>query len=108
MFRKQDTSASRETLPGIILEPLAWGERASMTKFHLAQGSSIPLHSHPHEQIGCLVSGHVTFLVGDDEIDTVPGDSWAFAGGEPHGVKVLEDAIIIEVFAPVREEYLPD
>jgi len=26
-------------------------------------------------------------------------------GGVPHGVEVLEDSVIIEVFAPPREDY---
>ena len=108
MFRKQNPAVTRELLPGIIMEPLAWGERTSMGKFHLAKGAELPLHSHPHEQTGYMVSGHVTFIIDGTEFDTVPGDSWSIPGGVEHTVKVLEDTVIIEVFSPVREEYLAE
>lgn len=107
MFRKADGSARRELRPGIVMEPLAWGERTSMAKFLLAKGADLPLHRHPHEQTGTLVRGHVTFLIDGEEIDTMPGDSWSIPGGVEHAVEVLEDTVIVEVFAPVREEYLP-
>ncbi len=108
MFRKHDTTATRELRPGIVIEPLAWGERTSMAKFHLAEGADLPRHSHPHEQTGTLISGHVTFLIDGEEIDTRPGDSWAIPPDVEHAVDVLEDTVIVEVFAPVREEYLPN
>ena len=107
MYRKRDTSANRELRPGIVMEPLAWGERTSMGKFHLAKGADCPMHSHPHEETGTLISGHVTFTIGDETFDTVPGDSWAIPANVEHAVDVLEDTVIVEVFAPVREEYLP-
>ena len=107
MFRKQDPAVTRELAPGIVLEPMAWGERTSMGKFHLAKGAELPLHSHPHEQTGYMVGGRVTFMIDGEEFDTVPGDSWSIAGGVEHTVNVLEDTVIIEVSSPVREEYLP-
>ncbi len=108
MFRKREPAFVRELLPGIVMEPLAWGERTSMVRFHLAKGAELPLHNHPHEQTGYMVSGHVTFLIEDEEVDTVAGDSWSIPGGVEHGVEVLEDTVIVEVFSPVREEYLPE
>jgi quercetin dioxygenase-like cupin family protein len=107
MFRKHQPTVNRELSPGIVMEPLAWGERTSMAKFHLAEGATIPPHSHPHEQTGTLITGHVTFTIDGEEIDARPGDSWAIAPNVEHTVDVLADTIIVEVFAPVREEYLP-
>ena len=37
-----------------------------------------------------------------------PGDSWSIPGGMPHGAEVLEDSVAIEVFSPVRDDYLPE
>ena len=106
MHLKQPLEGFRAMLPGIVMHPLSFGERTLMVEFHLAQGAEIPMHSHPHEQTGYLVSGHVTFLTDSGEIDTTPGDSWCFTADVPHGVRVLEDSVIVEVFSPVREEYL--
>ncbi len=34
-------------------------------------------------------------------------DSWCIAGNVPHNAVALEDSVAVEVFAPVREDYLP-
>jgi hypothetical protein len=34
------------------------------------------------------------------------GDGWCIDGNIEHGVEVLEDSIVIEVFSPPREDYL--
>jgi len=45
--------------------------------------------------------------IGDETFDTLPGDSWSIPGDVEHGAAVLADAVAIEVFSPVREDYLP-
>jgi quercetin dioxygenase-like cupin family protein len=107
MIHKLNDSGYREMVPGIRMKTVCHGEKTHMVRLRLDAGSILPLHSHPHEQTGTLLSGRVTFLIDDEEYDTVPGDSWCFRGGQPHGVRVLEDSVIVELFSPLREEYLP-
>jgi quercetin dioxygenase-like cupin family protein len=35
-----------------------------------------------------------------------PGDSWNIPGNVSHRAEILEDSVAIEVFSPVRENYL--
>ena len=107
MFRKKDTGESKQLLEGIELTTLVHGEKTLMGQFKIARGSAIPPHSHPHEQTGFLVSGKVRFDVAGEVVDAEPGDSWCLAGGVEHSAEALEDSVIIEVFSPVREDYLP-
>jgi quercetin dioxygenase-like cupin family protein len=107
MIHKFNDEGYQEMLPGIRMKTVCHGNRTHMARFQLDAGSVLPLHSHIHEQTGTLLSGHLVFMVDDQEYDTVRGDSWCFPGGQPHGVRVLEDSVIVEVFSPVREEYLP-
>jgi quercetin dioxygenase-like cupin family protein len=107
MFNKKSKDGYLTPLDGIQRKTLVHGESTLMTEFKLRKGSSIPLHNHPQEQIGYLISGQIAFLVGSEKIVCNPGDSWCFAGGEEHGAEVLQDAEIVEVFSPVREDYLP-
>jgi quercetin dioxygenase-like cupin family protein len=67
----------------------------------------IPLHQHPQEQTGYLLSGHVVFTIAGVQHDLRAGDSWMIPGGVEHGVRVPEDSVVIEVFSPVRDDYLP-
>ena len=107
MFGKDSESGYTVVTEGIERKTLAYGEKTLMTKFLLKGGSRLPRHSHPHEQTGYLISGRIRLSIGMDESDLEPGDCWCVPGGVEHGAEVIEDAVAIEVFSPVREDYLP-
>jgi len=94
-------------LPGIARKTLAYGEKTLMVEFRLEKGSALPLHSHPYEQIGFLVSGRMVLTIAGEAKEVAPGDSWCIAENVEHGAEVAEDVVAIEVFAPVRPDYLP-
>ncbi len=50
--------------------------------------------------------GRMRLRIGDETYEVSPGDSWPIAGGVEHGAAIAEDSIAMEVFSPVREEYL--
>ena len=85
---------------------LVHGEKTLMGEFKLARGAVIPPHSHPHEQTGILIAGKLCLNVDGSKMDADAGDSWCLPGGVEHSVEVLEDSLVIEVFSPVREDYL--
>jgi quercetin dioxygenase-like cupin family protein len=97
----------KAALPGIRMKTLCYGERTLMTEFLLERGNTLPLHAHPHEQTGYLVKGHIRLTIGGQLHDITPGDSWCVPSAVEHGAQILEDSVAIEVFSPVREDYLP-
>jgi len=107
MFAKHTTGAYTQALPGVERKTLVYGERTLLTEFRLQAGSQLPQHSHPHEQTGYLVKGRCRFTIGMEAFDVAPGDSWCIPKNVEHGVQVLEDAVAVEVFSPVRTDYLP-
>jgi len=107
-FAKRNGGGYTKALPGIEQKTLVYGSKTLMTEFILSKGSKLPLHSHPHEQTGYLVKGHIVLTIGDDRHDTLPGDSWCIPGGAAHQAEILEDSLAIEIFSPVREEYVPN
>ena len=107
MFRKKDEGQKRQLLDGVHLKTLVHGEKTLMGEFSLAKGAGIPPHAHPHEQTGIMISGKVRFRIGDEMFETEAGDSWCIPGGVEHAVEVLENSVVLEVFSPVREDYLP-
>ena len=38
--------------------------------------------------------------------DVLLSDSWCIPGGVLHGAGIIADSVAVEVFAPVREDYL--
>lgn len=106
MFTKAGEGKTRELVDGITLTTSAYGEKTLMGRFHLVKGAKIPAHSHPHEQTGVMISGKLRFLVEGTVMDVETGDSWCLKGGIEHSAEALEESVIIEVFSPLREEYL--
>ena len=107
MFHKKDDGQSRQLLEGVEMTTLVHGDKTLMGRFKIAKGCAIPTHSHPHEQTGFMVEGRLRFNVDGDITDAEPGDSWCLPGNVEHSAEALEDSVVIEVFSPVREDYLP-
>ncbi len=108
MFCKKKSEGYYSRIAGIDQKTLVHGAKTLLAEFHLRKGALIPLHSHPNEQTGYLISGHMIFIVEGKRYDTYPGDSWCIAADVEHGAEVLEDSVAVEVFSPVRKDYLPE
>ena len=107
MFEKAENTPFHTVIAGIEKKTLVYGEKTLMTLFRLQKGSTLPGHRHPHEQTGYLISGRLELTIGDRTFDTRAGDSWCIPGDTDHGARCLEDSMAVEIFSPVREDYLP-
>jgi quercetin dioxygenase-like cupin family protein len=107
LIKKKDEVEPVEGVSGILRKTMVYNEDAQICHFDMAQGSEIPMHEHPAAQLGYVISGSVEFMyeTEDNTFVVVPGDSYLIPSNVPHGAHVLEDAEIIEVFSPTREEY---
>lgn len=64
-------------------------------------------HSHPHDQLVYVISGHLKFSCGDEVFEARSGDSFVLRGGIEHQAWALEPSVVLDVFTPTREDYLP-
>jgi quercetin dioxygenase-like cupin family protein len=108
MFCKSCDDGYRTLAPGITIKTLTYGRNTLFTEFRLKAGCTLPHHSHPQEQTGYLVSGSIRLTIGDEVHEVGPGDSWNIPSDVSHGADIMEDSVAIEVFSPVREDYLPE
>jgi quercetin dioxygenase-like cupin family protein len=106
MLTTRESVRPVEMFPGVSRRTLNSGANATLVEVSIAAGATVPEHTHPHEQVGYLVSGRLRFVIGDEERVLGPGDSWLVPGDVPHIVTAIEDCIAIDVFSPVRHEYL--
>lgn len=96
----------KEISPGAMMRPLA-GEHTMVSYVEFVTGAVVPLHSHPHEQIGVVLEGEVEMEIGGERRLLHPGDAYVIPGGVPHsGVAPAGPARVLDVFYPRREEYL--
>lgn len=78
---------------------------SGICEFTAAADVFIPLHSHPHEQVGYVMEGRVEFVCGDETFIAEPGYAYAIPGYVQHSARFLAPSKLVEVFCPPREEY---
>lgn len=81
-------------------------ENMTLAYWNIDEGATIPLHSHPHEQVANLMEGTFELVVGGEKRVIKPGDVAVIPGGVKHTGTALTPCRIIEVFYPIREDYL--
>lgn len=106
MFCKNSCIGYKEIIPGINLKTLVYGDKTLFTEFKMEKGSEVPKHSHPYEQTGYLISGKIQLSIEDEKFNVDPGDSWCIPMNIEHKAEITEDSVLIEVFSPVRDDYL--
>jgi quercetin dioxygenase-like cupin family protein len=105
-FVPAGAGSRHEIFPGVEIRTTA-GDRLMLSVVMFQPDSVVAEHSHPHEQMGVMISGRAEFTVGDLTRVIGPGDVWKIPGGVPHRVRALGGpALAIDVFHPIREDYL--
>jgi quercetin dioxygenase-like cupin family protein len=98
-------SETVEAEPGVHLTQLAIGAECSVQGVRIEPEGEVPEHSHPHEQVGFVYEGELTFLLEGDEAITVgAGGSYRLEGGEIHAAENKGGTTVraIDVFSPPR------
>jgi quercetin dioxygenase-like cupin family protein len=69
---------------------------------------TVPLHSHPHEQIGMVYSGKAKLKIGNEEHIVKKGDFYCIPANVPHADAAIGDEpfIMLDIFYPVREDFI--
>ena len=95
-------------VPGIRRHTVAAGEQMMQMLVTLDEGSHLPEHQHPHEQITHVLRGRLRLTVAHVLHELVAGQSLCIPGGTPHSVDAPEDALVIDTFSPPREDLLAE
>jgi quercetin dioxygenase-like cupin family protein len=82
------------------------GNTVTVARFELKRGGVVPQHSHTNEQVTSVMSGALKFALPDREVIVRAGDVLQIPGTVPHAVEVLEDTVAIDVFSPVRQDWI--
>jgi quercetin dioxygenase-like cupin family protein len=95
-----------EAVADRILRRYVSTDHLTIAQFELSRGGVVPRHSHEHEQVTTILSGALKFVTPDAEVIVRQGESITIAPWVEHRVDVLEDAVVIDVFFPVRQDWL--
>ena len=82
------------------------GDSLTIGRFELKKGGVVPSHAHVNEQISMVMSGALLFRIDGRETVVKAGEVMQIPANVPHEVEVLEDAVAIDVFSPVRQDWI--
>ncbi|MFM7316296.1 MAG: cupin domain-containing protein [bacterium] len=106
MFIRSGQGRTRNLFPGVDITTNA-GAKIMLSVVRFEPDSVVPVHAHPHEQGGMLIQGRLKFTIGETTEIFEPGDQWIIPGGVPHTVTAIDGpALALDVFYPIREDYL--
>lgn len=96
-----------EGLETTILTGLS-GEKMMMALNATLPGHTVPMHTHPHEQIGIVYAGKASLRIGDEERLVSKGDFFRIPSNVPHGDTCIGDEpfVMLDIFCPVREDFI--
>jgi quercetin dioxygenase-like cupin family protein len=64
------------------------GARATLSVVELAANAVVPGHRHENEQLGMVITGSITFTIGDERRELGPGGTWRIPSDTPHQASV--------------------
>ena len=82
------------------------GEREMLVQVYVKRGCLVPMHSHDSEQMTYVLQGSLRFLVAGEEIIVREGEVLHIPSGTPHQAEALDDTFELDVFSPVRSDWL--
>jgi quercetin dioxygenase-like cupin family protein len=92
---------------GLTRRILAHNENMMLVEHHMQAGWAGARHSHPQDQLVYVISGRLRFSCGADEFEVAAGDSFILRGGIEHQAWAVAPSVVLDVFNPYREDYLP-
>ncbi len=91
---------------GVTRKILGTGGSLMMVEVSFREGGVGTPHRHVHEQVSYIASGSFRFMLEGEEQVVRAGDSIYIPSNALHGTVALEDAKIVDIFTPIREDFL--
>jgi unsaturated pyranuronate lyase len=82
------------------------GEKLTVAQIWLAQGAVVPVHHHENEQMSYVLEGSLKFDLDGKEVIVRKDEILHIPPNVPHGVVALEDTFDLDIFSPVRVDWL--
>ncbi|MGB5689481.1 MAG: cupin domain-containing protein [Woeseiaceae bacterium] len=92
---------------GLVRQLFGYNDSILMAKVDFEAGAVGTVHAHAHSQVSYVVSGEFDVFVDGVETRLGPGDSFYIAPNLDHGAVCRKAGVLIDVFSPVRDDFLP-
>ena len=95
----------RELIPGYSVR-FIHSQKVTIAYWNIKADASMPEHSHHHEQVVNMIEGRFELTVDGKPYVMGPGDVLVIPPNIKHSGRSIEHCRIIDVFCPVREDYV--
>ena len=108
LFLRGDKEEAVEVNEGMFRQNLGYDDTIFMARVSFRAGAEGYVHAHPHSQVTYVESGVFDFTIGDETQRRVAGDGTYIPPEADHGAICIEEGVLIDVFSPIREDFLPE
>ena len=91
---------------GVQRKLLTFENKVMMAKIRFKAGAVGVAHTHPHIQCSYVETGEFVLTIDGRSETLVAGDSFLVPSGKLHGAVAVTDGVLIDVFTPMREDFL--
>ncbi len=91
---------------GIKRQFLGFNQELMAVRVWFDKGAIGQIHKHPHSQVSYVESGRFDVTVGSETKTLSAGDSFYIAPNVPHGAICREDGVLLDMFSPIREDFI--
>lgn len=96
----------REPMTAGIARQVIHSGRMTTARIFMKEGAVVARHSHENEQMSHVLEGRLRFEFNDGDIVVEAGEVLEIPSNEPHRVVALEDSAAMDVFAPIRQDWI--
>lgn len=91
---------------GVSRKIIAYDEKLMLVKVIFEKGAIGAVHHHPHTQVSYIEKGVFEVTINEEKNVLSAGSSFYVPPGAPHGVQCLEAGVLLDMFSPMREDFL--
>jgi quercetin dioxygenase-like cupin family protein len=95
-----------EKVTEMLSRKVVAGSREMLVQVYIKRGCLVPTHAHESEQMTYVLQGAIKFVVSGEEITVREGEVLLIPSGVEHQAEALEDTFELDLFSPVRGEWL--
>ena len=91
---------------GVSRKILSYNDSLMSVEVHFEKGAVGAMHTHPHVQISYVLEGSFEATIGGETKIIKKGDTYITEPDVPHGVVCLEAGTLLDIFTPMRADFL--
>jgi quercetin dioxygenase-like cupin family protein len=96
----------KEQMSPVLVRQVIHGDNITVARLFLRKGCAVAEHSHHNEQISMIEQGALKFVIGGVEQVVKAGEVMRIPPHVPHSAEALEDSIAVDLFSPIREDWI--